>query len=64
MAVVGNDHELTEYHVHVDGDEAKAVTYRTSHQPTRDYPDTLIVIVGPLPMRATAGGEISKIASR
>jgi ketosteroid isomerase-like protein len=38
-------HKLTVYHVDVDGDEARALTYHTSHQTTHDDPDTVIVIV-------------------
>lgn len=38
-------HKLTVYHVDIDGDEAKTLTYHTSHQTTVDDPDTVIVIV-------------------
>jgi len=38
-------HKLTVYRVDVDGDDAKALTYHTSHQKTVDDPDTVIVIV-------------------
>ena len=38
-------HKLTVYHVDIDGNEAKALTYHTSHQKTVDDPDTVIVIV-------------------
>jgi 3-phenylpropionate/cinnamic acid dioxygenase small subunit len=38
-------HKLTVYHVDIDGDEARALTYHTSHQTTMDDPDTVIVIV-------------------
>jgi 3-phenylpropionate/cinnamic acid dioxygenase small subunit len=38
-------HKLTVYHVDIDGDEAKTLTYHTSHQKTVDDPDTVIVIV-------------------
>ena len=38
-------HKLTVYHVDIDGDEARALTYHTSHQTTVDDPDTVIVIV-------------------
>jgi ketosteroid isomerase-like protein len=38
-------HKLTVYHVEIDGDEARALTYHTSHQTTHDDPDTVIVIV-------------------
>ena len=39
-------HKLTVYHVDIDGDEARALTYHTSHQTTVDDPDTVLVIVG------------------
>jgi uncharacterized protein (TIGR02246 family) len=38
-------HKLTVYHVDIDGDEASALTYHTSHQTTTADPDTVIVIV-------------------
>lgn len=38
-------HKLTVYHVDIDGDEARALTYHTSHQTTVDDPDTVLVIV-------------------
>src|SRR3954447_3414204 len=38
-------HKLTVYHVDIEGDEAKALTYHTSHQKTVDDPDNVIVIV-------------------
>jgi len=38
-------HKLTVYHVDVDGDEATALTYHTSHQTTVHDRDTVIVIV-------------------
>ncbi len=38
-------HKLTVYHVDINGDEARALTYHTSHQTTVDDPDTVIVIV-------------------
>jgi 3-phenylpropionate/cinnamic acid dioxygenase small subunit len=38
-------HKLTVYHVDVDGDEATALTYHTSHQTTVKDPDRVIVIV-------------------
>ena len=33
------------YHVDIDGDEASALTYHTSHQTDDADPDTVIVIV-------------------
>ena len=38
-------HKLTVYHIDIDGDQAKTLTYHTSHQTTVDDPDTVIVIV-------------------
>jgi ketosteroid isomerase-like protein len=38
-------HLLNVYHVDVDGDEARTLTYHTSHQTTTADPDTVIVIV-------------------
>jgi 3-phenylpropionate/cinnamic acid dioxygenase small subunit len=38
-------HKLTVYHVDIDGDDAKTLTYHTSHQTTVSDPDTVIVIV-------------------
>jgi 3-phenylpropionate/cinnamic acid dioxygenase small subunit len=38
-------HKLTVYHIDVDGDVAKTLTYHTSHQTTVDDPDRVIVIV-------------------
>jgi len=38
-------HKLTVYHVDIDGNEASALTYHTSHQTTTADPDTVIVIV-------------------
>jgi ketosteroid isomerase-like protein len=38
-------HKLTVYHVDIDGDEARALTYHTSHQTTAADPDTVTVIV-------------------
>lgn len=39
-------HKLTVYHVDIDGDAARALTYHTSHQITAGEPDTVSVIVG------------------
>jgi hypothetical protein len=38
-------HLLSVYHVDIDGDAAKALTYHTSHQVARDDPDAVRVIV-------------------
>jgi hypothetical protein len=38
-------HLVNVYHVDIDGDEARTLTYHTSHQITTADPDTVIVIV-------------------
>jgi ketosteroid isomerase-like protein len=38
-------HKLTVYHIDIDGDTARTLTYHTSHQTTVDDPDRVIVIV-------------------
>jgi 3-phenylpropionate/cinnamic acid dioxygenase small subunit len=38
-------HLVSVYHVAVDGDEAAALTYHTSHQTLKADPDTVVVIV-------------------
>jgi 3-phenylpropionate/cinnamic acid dioxygenase small subunit len=38
-------HKLTVYHVDLLGDDARALTYHTSHQTRTDEPDTVIVMV-------------------
>jgi SnoaL-like domain len=38
-------HFLNVYHVDIDGDDARALTYHTSHQTTTADPDTVMVIV-------------------
>jgi ketosteroid isomerase-like protein len=38
-------HKLTVYHVDIDGDEARTLTYHTSHQTTTADPDVVTVIV-------------------
>jgi ketosteroid isomerase-like protein len=38
-------HMLNVYHVDIEGDEARTLTYHTSHQITTADPDTVIVIV-------------------
>jgi 3-phenylpropionate/cinnamic acid dioxygenase small subunit len=55
-------HKLTVYHVDIDGDEAHALTYHTSHQTTVDDPDTVLVIVAryrDVLRRAGAGWKIA-----
>lgn len=39
-------HLINVYHVDVDGDLARALTYHTSHQVRQSDPDTVLVIVG------------------
>ena len=39
-------HLLSVYHVDIEGDEARTLTYHTSHQLTDSDPDTVIEIVG------------------
>lgn len=39
-------HQLSVYHVDVDGDTARALTYTTSHQVTKGIPDQVRLIVG------------------
>jgi len=43
---VWQHHFLSVYHVNVEGDEAKALVYHTSHQLFRSDPDTVHVLVG------------------
>lgn len=38
-------HKLTVYHIDIVGDQAKTLTYHTSHQTRVDDPDTVIVTV-------------------
>jgi ketosteroid isomerase-like protein len=44
--VVWQHHLLSVYHVEVDGDDAKALVYHTSHQVFDDAPDTAKLLVG------------------
>jgi ketosteroid isomerase-like protein len=39
-------HMINVYHVDLDGDEARAMTYHTSHQTRVGDPDTVLLIVG------------------
>ena len=39
-------HLINVYHVDLDGDEAHAVVYHTSHQTRTNDPDTVLLIVG------------------
>lgn len=45
-SVVWQHHLLSVYHVDVDGDDAKALVYHTSHQVFEDDPETAKVLVG------------------
>jgi SnoaL-like domain len=44
--VVWQHHLLSVYHVDVEGDEARALVYHTSHQVFEDAPDTAKLLVG------------------
>jgi SnoaL-like domain len=44
--VVWQHHLLSVYHVEVDGDEARALVYHTSHQVFEDDPETAKLLVG------------------
>jgi ketosteroid isomerase-like protein len=62
--VVWQHHFLSVYHVEVDGDEAKALVYHTSHQLFEPEPDSAKVLVGRYhnELRRTADGwKISKL---
>ena len=39
-------HMLNVFHVDIDGDEARTLTYHTSHQTRLDRPDAVLLIVG------------------
>jgi 3-phenylpropionate/cinnamic acid dioxygenase small subunit len=57
-------HKLTVYHIDIDGDEAKALTYHTSHQTTTADPNTVIVIVARYRDILRRTGESWKIADK
>jgi ketosteroid isomerase-like protein len=62
--VVWQHHLLSVYHVEVEGDEAKALVYHTSHQLFENEPDSAKVLVGRYhnELRREAGGwKISKL---
>jgi ketosteroid isomerase-like protein len=44
--VIWQHHLLSVYHVEIDGDEAKALVYHTSHQVFEDEPESAKVLVG------------------
>jgi 3-phenylpropionate/cinnamic acid dioxygenase small subunit len=54
-------HKLTVYHIDIDGDVAKTLTYHTSHQTTVDDPDRVIVIVARYKDSLRREGETWKI---
>jgi ketosteroid isomerase-like protein len=62
--VIWQHHLLSVYHVDLDGDEAKALVYHTSHQVFRDEPESAKVLVGRYhnELRREAGGwKISRL---
>jgi ketosteroid isomerase-like protein len=62
--VVWQHHLLSVYHVDVDGDDAKALVYHTSHQLFEDDPDSAKVLVGRYRnelRRTDEGWKISKL---
>ena len=62
--VIWQHHLLSVYHVEVDGDDAKALVYHTSHQGFRDEPESAKVLVGRYhnELRREAGGwKISRL---
>jgi ketosteroid isomerase-like protein len=62
--VVWQHHFLSVYHVDIDGDEAKALVYHTSHQLFEEDPDSAKVLVGRYrnELRRTEDGwKISKL---
>lgn len=62
--VVWQHHFLSVYHVEVDGDDAKALVYHTSHQLFEDDPDSAKLLVGRYQnelRRTDEGWKISKL---
>jgi ketosteroid isomerase-like protein len=62
--VIWQHHLLSVYHVEIDGDEAKALVYHTSHQLFEDEPESAKVLVGRYNnelRRETDGWKISKL---
>ena len=62
--VIWQHHLLSVYHVEVDGDDAKALVYHTSHQLFEDEPESARVLVGRYhnELRREAGNwKISKL---
>ncbi len=62
--VIWQHHLLSVYHVEVDGDDAQALVYHTSHQVFEDEPESAKVLVGRYHnelRRETDGWKISKL---
>jgi hypothetical protein len=62
--VIWQHHFLSVYHVEIDGDEAKALVYHTSHQFFEDDPDSAKLLVGRYHnelRRETDGWKISRL---
>jgi len=62
--VIWQHHLLSVYHVEVDGDDAKALVYHTSHQLFEDDPDSAKVLIGRYHnelRREVDGWKISKL---
>jgi ketosteroid isomerase-like protein len=62
--VIWQHHLLSVYHVEVNGDDAKALVYHTSHQLFEDEPESAKVLVGRYHnelRRAADGWKISKL---
>jgi ketosteroid isomerase-like protein len=62
--VVWQHHFLSVYHVEVDGDDAKALVYHTSHQLFEDEPESAKLLVGRYTnelRREPEGWKISKL---
>ncbi|HEV3055485.1 MAG TPA: nuclear transport factor 2 family protein [Solirubrobacteraceae bacterium] len=63
-SVTWQHHLLSVYHVEVDGDDAKALVYHTSHQLFEDEPESAKVLVGRYHnelRRQSDGWKISKL---
>ncbi len=62
--VIWQHHLLSVYHVEIDGDDAQALVYHTSHQVFEDEPESAKVLVGRYQnelRRETDGWKISKL---
>jgi len=60
--VTWQHHLLSVYHVEVDGEEAKALVYHTSHQLFEDEPESAKVLVGRYYNELRRGGDGWKIS--